>query len=78
MLAAAVSVFALLATGRSGRKKALLSWLGRWLWILSAGLVNRGYGYYRPYFRPAYDYPARYRRAYYRPAPVFVFGFGFR
>jgi hypothetical protein len=34
------------------------------------GWSNRGYGYYRPYYRRAYYYPAPYYRpVYYEPAP---------
>ena len=79
MLAAAVSVFALLATPAEagGRRHCYRGWDDGYGYY-QRGWYNRGYGYYRPYYRPAYYYPARYRRAYYRPAPVFVFGFGFR
>jgi len=81
-LAAAVSVFALLATPAEagGRKKhCYRGWNNGGYGYYQRGWYNRGYGYYRPYYRPAYYYPAsRYRPVYYSPAPVFVFGFGFR
>jgi hypothetical protein len=79
---AAVSAFALLATPvqAGGRKHWHRGWNNGGYGYYQRGWNNGGYGYYQggwsgygygycqPYYRPVYYYPA----------PVVVFGFGFR
>ena len=79
---AAVSAFALFATpAQAGGKRYYQR--GGWN-NCGYGYYQRGwnnYGYYRPvrYYRPVYYYQAPYYQpVYYNPAPVVVFGFGFR